>query len=249
MKIIHYITAVLFFPVLLSAQWGKDTTGYPLFRFTFSYGISSTNAEKSNLDFHVMKNSSTGANPDANQFVQYNGIIQKLEDMMITLSTRPLVDNKLIMLRFGRMNNAYRFTTEIGPSGTSSGSMTIETTEKYTVYPVSFGVGISTARQNLQLQGEIIYAFATMIEDQTISASDGTQFTIPSTTYRSETIGFRLAVQLNVYISQSIALVFEGGYRGLGFYDFTNSANGETVGLEYTTSGGFLHAGLSYGWQ
>lgn len=210
--------------------------------------MTGTNAETENLDFHSMPNVNGIGNPIGNQFVQHGDVIRAMEDMIITVSTRPLVDNKLIMLRIGRIKNSYRFSTEITPSETSSGSFSVETTEHYTVYPLSFGVGISTSGQAAQLQGEFIYAFATMREEQTIVTSDKAQIPLSSATYNSEMIGFRVSVQLNVYISKSFALVFEGGYRRLGFYDFTNVSTGKTVGLDYSTSGGFLHGGLSYGW-
>jgi hypothetical protein len=186
-----------------------------------------------------------------NQFSQKREALQTLAEVFVVLSVRPLADNKMIILRVGRVYDGYRYTTVMDETSTDpslTGRVSVSTEERYVVHPISFGFGLTTRKPLFQVQAEFIYAFATMTEAQTITGSDGIRTVLPTVSYRAESIGFRLASQLNIQLSRNLGVIMELGYRGLGFYSFHRPSNGTSVGLPYSVSGGFLSGGLSYGW-
>lgn len=249
---IVFALSVLGTPVSSQSHSWSDTAGYPLIRISAGYGINGGHAESANMEFHQQKNpvDSKGNTIFANQFSARSEVTEPTAEYLVTLSVRPEADIKSLNLRIGHMRNAFRYTTtmpQTQPDGSPGGNIIAMTEERYQVTPVSLGAAISTVKPLFHLYGEVIYAWASMSEEQSYTLSDGTRVRLSSTRFTSSSVGFRAGVGITISFTKKTAVVIDWGYRGLGFYHFI-AENEPSIGLDYSTSGTYGMIGLSLGW-
>ncbi|MFA6467754.1 MAG: hypothetical protein WCW35_02580 [Bacteroidota bacterium] len=216
----------------------------------FTYGFSTKNLQGANIDFHtqVEQVDNNGVAMNSNQYQQSSEAMQPFTEMLATFTIRPLRDYRFILLRVGMIQDAYKFSfaaDEVNSSSITTGTMRTEIKERYIVYPLSVGFGVSTPYPILQLQAEFIYAPGFMDEEYTVTFSDGTKRSFTSTSYQGIGTGYRFGGQLNLHLGKTVSLHCEGGYRGLGFYFFKNRTTNKEVNLEYTASGAFFNGGIA----
>jgi len=237
MKRSLFVLVSLFITYCAQAQHADSSTVVSKFRFSLSYGVDAMNPDQIN-DHIATSNEALGSSAPS---------IKSMPELSAALTIRPNQDTKILVLRGGYLwaDRDYSFlvpetNTSSAPIGNVKGSIT----EKYSAYPMSIGVGLSTLSSDLQVELDFIYALGYITENGSFTTTEGTTTTY-SNSFFSPAYGFRIAAQTTVPLSSKIGVQLEIAYRGLKFEDFENNANAQSTDIEFSMSGVSGNIGLS----
>ncbi|MDP1678127.1 MAG: hypothetical protein Q8L88_14825 [Bacteroidota bacterium] len=225
---------------LVFSQIDADSVAKFNFRFTVTYNWNTDIPGIQNRDEHRLKGS--------NEFSVKDKDVTSLKGMIATFTLLSANDYKALHLRFGKMMTGYQYDVtakETGIDGTVIGTVQTTIIERYTIYPFSVGAAFTTPKQDIQCFAEMVVALGNCDEDYTIAATNGGTSRF-SNSFTGNALGYQCGIIISPKLSSAIAAHFEGGYRGLRFYEFENSKTKQVNSLELTLSCAFLNLGLSF---
>jgi hypothetical protein len=220
---------------IIRAQDTSTTLGK--YKVTLTYGIAFMQPDKIN-DHITTSNDDLGSNTT---------IIKSMPEAAVSFSIRPMEDSQIITARVGWMYIERIYDVIIPETTTSpitNGNTSGTIKERYTMYPLSFGVGFAPKSFGSQLQFEFIYGLGYIDEDQSYTSSTGVR-TKYSRTLLSSAYGFRVAGHTTVKFSELIGLTLELGYRYLVFNDYVDQVTNRSKDIEFRASGLSGAVGLS----
>lgn len=237
MKRLLLILMSLFIAYCAQAQHVDSSAVAPKYRFALSFGVDAMNPDQIN-DHIAASNEALGSLAQS---------IKSMPELAAALTLRPNQDTKIIVLRGGYLwtERDYSFSVpETDTSSTPIGKVKGQITEKYSAYPLSIGVGLSTLSSDFQVELDFIYALGYITENGSFTTAGGT--TSYSNTLFSPAYGFRVAAQTTVPLTPNISLQLEIAYRGLKFEDFENQVNAQPSNIEFSMSGVSGSVGVSF---
>ncbi|MBN1397239.1 MAG: hypothetical protein JXA06_04320 [Bacteroidetes bacterium] len=229
------IAIILFF--CYSIIHAQDTSATALdYKITATYGIIFV--KPGHINDHIMKSNDVSEN--------YERPVDSFPEIAVSFSNR-LEEGAHITARIGRiyMTNKYDLiiaetTTSSNVVGYSNGTVQ----EKYTMYPLSAGVGWATRSFGSQIQIEFVYALCYIEEEQSIISSTGVRnkylHTLSSSSY-----GLRFSGSTTIKFTELIGITIETGYRHLVFDDFSDERTNKQYNIEFDTNGFNTAIGLS----
>jgi len=238
MKRLLCILISLFVAYCAKAQHPDSSVLAPKFRFSLSFGIQAMNPEQIN-DRIATSNEALGSLARS---------IKSMPELAAALTIRPNQDTKILVLRGGYLwaERDYSFSSpETKTSSTPVGEVQGLIKEKYSAYPLSVGVGLSTLSSDFQVEIDFIYALGYLTENGSFTTSEGTTTSYSNSLF-SPAYGFRIAAQTTVPLSSAISVQLEIAYRGLKFEEFENEVNAQPSDIEFSTSGVSGSIGLSF---
>ena len=227
----------LFIAHCAEAQRADSAAVVPKFRFSVSFGIDAMNPDQIN-DRIATSNEALGSLTQS---------IKSMPEISASLTIRPNQDTKILILRGGYLwtERDYLFyVPETDTSSTPIGKVKGSITEKYSAYPLSIGVGLSTLASDFQVELDFIYALGYITENGSFTTTGGTTTSYSNTLF-SPAYGFRIAVQTTVPLTPNISVQLEIAYRGLKFEDFENQVNAQPSDIEFSMSGVSGSVGVS----
>ena len=221
-------------------QYADSSAPAPKFRFSLCYGIDAMNPDQINGRIATSNQALGSTTPS----------IKSMPELSAALTIRPNQDTKIIVLRGGYLWAERDFSFSVPETDTSStpiGKVKGSITEKYSAYPMSIGVGLSTLSSDLTIELDFIYALGYITENGTFTTSEGTTTSYSNSLF-SPAYGFRIAAQTCVPMSQRISLQLEVAYRGLKFQDYEDEENAQPSDIEFSMSGISGNIGLAVTW-
>jgi hypothetical protein len=237
MKRSLFVLLSLLIAYCAQAQHADSSFVPPKFRLALSFGVAAMNPDEIN-DHIATSDEALGSSAQS---------IKSMPELAAALTIRPNQDTKILVLRGGYLwtERDYSFTVpETDTSSTPVGKVKGQITEKYSAYPFSVGVGLSTLASDFQVELDFIYALGYITENGSFTTAGGT--TSYSNTLFSPAYGFRIAAQTTVPLTPAISVQLEIAYRGLKFEDFENEVNAQPSNIEFSMSGISGSLGVSF---
>jgi hypothetical protein len=238
MKRSSFILISLFITYCAQAQGADSLAVAAKYRFSLNYGVQAMNPEQIN-DRIATSNEALGSLASS---------IKSMPELSAAVTIRPNRDTKILVLRGGYLwaERDYSFSLpETDTSSTSTKKVKGLITEKYSAYPFSIGIGLSTLASDFQVEIDFIYALGYMTENGSFTTAEGITTSYSNSLF-SPAYGFRIAAQTSVPLTTSISLQLEIAYRGLKFNDFENQVNAQPSDIEFSMSGISGSIGLSF---
>ncbi len=174
--------------------------------------------------------------------------IKSVPEIGGTIIFRPQDDIKILVLRAGYIWFSREFPFSVPQTTTSptqKGTINGKIIETCTIYPFSFGVGVSSLKSDYRFQIELIYAISNYVEEGSYSATAAKQSY--SRTLFSPAYGFRAAGTAIVPVSERLGLSIEFGYRYLTFDEYEDEKGGAIRFVEIPVNGITGNFGLQFG--
>ncbi len=148
------------------AQHADSSFVPPKFRLALSFGVAAMNPDQIN-DHIATSDEALGSSAQS---------IKSMPELAAALTIRPNQDTKILILRGGYLwtERDYSFAVpETDTSSTPVGKVKGQITEKYSAYPFSVGVGLSTLASDFQVELDFIYALGYITESGSFTTAGG----------------------------------------------------------------------------
>ncbi len=139
------------------------------------------------------------------------------------------------------VSREYSYTAVARPDSTTAGTpFLVNAKNRYSVYPLSIGIGARSPGSNVEFEIDLIYALAYVTDEGSMGAYGNYSSTADTREY-----GLQVLMTPKIPITQRINLDFEIGYRYLYLSDFSDNRGRLLGDLKLSLSGAILGAGLS----
>lgn len=228
MKILSFIAAGILLTVIM---YGQDSSkpSNSLYRISLSYGVSAVNPKAMNERI-ASSNAVFGSAAKS---------IKSLPEISLSATVRPLENMTVFIVRGGYISTEREFTfsaEETAGSSVSTGTTNGVITETYSAYPFSIGVGTTTPQQNAQFSAELIYGLGYITEEGQYTSSSGKRTSYTRSVF-SPTYGFRFSGTLITYITPTVGIQMDAGYRYLFFDEFEDEVSAQPSPIVFSMSG------------
>ncbi len=139
------------------------------------------------------------------------------------------------------VSREYSFTNYARPDSSPSVTpYTVNAKNRYSVYPISIGLGAKSPGSNVEFEIDLIYALAYVTDEGGMGAQGSYSSTADTRAY-----GLQILMTPKFPVTAQIGLDFEIGYRYLYLTDFSDNHGRLRGDFKLSLSGAILGAGLS----